>query len=103
VRQALRGETPRDLTLGDAQALLRIRRRAHRAARRRVGTGFRRASFAARCRSSARTRNSWSCVTCPWAGHFLPPGELDRDMAVCVIGSKVRSELFAHRPAVALQ
>jgi len=27
-------------------------------------------------------------------GQFLPPGELDRDMAVAVIGSKVRTELF---------
>ena len=33
-------------------------------------------------------------------GRFLPPGELDRSLAVCVIGTKVRSELFAHRPAV---
>jgi putative ABC transport system permease protein len=33
-------------------------------------------------------------------GRFLPPGELDRDMAVCVIGTKVASELFPQRPAV---
>jgi putative ABC transport system permease protein len=33
-------------------------------------------------------------------GSFLPAGEIDRDMAVCVLGSKVRSELFPHGPAV---
>jgi putative ABC transport system permease protein len=33
-------------------------------------------------------------------GSFLPEGDLDRDRAVCVIGSKVRSELFPDAPAV---
>lgn len=33
-------------------------------------------------------------------GRFLPAGELERDLAVCVIGSKVRSELFGQRSAV---
>jgi putative ABC transport system permease protein len=33
-------------------------------------------------------------------GEFLPPGELDRDLAVCVIGQKVAHELFPGRSAL---
>ena len=95
------GETPRDLTLGDAGALLRIPG-VERIAPLVIGS--------VPVSAGERTRevpvigtNAEFLVVRNLAmaqGAFLPPGELDRDMAVCVLGSKVRAELFPAGPAV---
>jgi len=95
------GETPRDLTLGDAQALLRIPA-VERIAPIVVGSAPVSAGELSREVPVVGTNAEFLVVRnlSMGQGRFLPSGELDRDMAVCVIGSKVRSELFAHRPAV---
>jgi putative ABC transport system permease protein len=95
------GETPRDLTLDDARALLRIPG-VERIAPLVVGS--------APVSSAGLTREGpvigstadfyYVRKLSMGQGRFLPPGELDRDMAVCVIGTKVASELFPQRPAV---
>jgi putative ABC transport system permease protein len=95
------GETPRDLTLDDARALLRI-------------PGVRRIAplvvGSAPVSSAGLTREVPVIGTTAdfyyvrnlsiGQGRFLPPGELERDMAVCVLGSKVATELFPDRAAV---
>jgi len=95
------GETPRDLTLDDARALLRI-------------PGVRRIAplvvGSAPVSSAGLTREVPVIGTTADFYHvrnlslgqrrFLPPGELERDMAVCVLGSKVATELFPGRSAV---
>jgi putative ABC transport system permease protein len=95
------GETPRDLTLDDARALLRIPA-VRRIAPLVVGSAPVSAGELSREVPVIGTNADFYYVRnlAMGQGQFLPPGELDRDMAVCVIGSKVRSELFAHRPAV---
>jgi putative ABC transport system permease protein len=95
------GETPRDLTLDDARALLRVPG-IERIAPLVVGS--------APVSSAGLTREApivgstadfyYVRKLSMGQGRFLPPGELDRDMAVCVIGTKVASELFPQRPAV---
>ena len=95
------GETPRDLTLGDAQALLRIPD-VVRVAPLVVGSaplsagGLSREVSVIGTSSDFLTLRNLSIAQ----GAFLPAGDLDRDRAVCVIGSRVRSELFADRPAI---
>jgi len=95
------GETPRDLTLGDAQALLRIPS-VERIAPIVIGSVSVSAAQLSREVPVLGTNADFLVVRNlgMGQGQFLPEGELDRDMAVCVIGSKVRSELFADRPAV---
>jgi putative ABC transport system permease protein len=92
------GETPRDLTLGDAEALLRIPD-VERVAPLVIGAAPASVRELERdvpiLGSSADLLTVWH-----WRmseGEFLPAGELDRDVAVCVIGSNVRRELFAGR------
>lgn len=95
------GETPRDLTLDDARALLRIPG-IERIAPLVVGS--------APVASGGLTREApvigstadfyYVRRLSMGQGRFLPPGELDRDVAVCVIGTRVASELFPQRPAV---
>jgi len=95
------GETPRDLTLDDARALLRIPG-VERIAPLVVGS--------APVSSLGLTREVpvigsnaefyYVRKLSMGQGRFLPPGDLDRDMAVCVIGTKVAAELFPRRPAV---
>jgi putative ABC transport system permease protein len=95
------GETPRDLTLDDARALLRIPG-VERIAPLVVGS--------APVSSAGLTREGpvigstadfyYVRKLSMGQGRFLPPGELERDMAVCVIGTKVASELFPQRSAV---
>jgi putative ABC transport system permease protein len=92
------GSTPRPLTLDDAKALLRISN-VERVAP--VVVGSVPASVAERTRdvpvfgsnSDLRVIQSFDMAQ----GEFLPPGELDRDQAVCVIGAKVAQELFPGR------
>jgi putative ABC transport system permease protein len=95
------GETPRDLTLDDARALLRI-------------PGVRRIAplvvGSAPVSSAGLTREVPVIGTTAdfyyvrnlsiGQGRFLPPGDLERDMAVCVLGSKVATELFPSGTAV---
>jgi len=95
------GETPRDLTLDDARALLRIPD-IERIAPLVVGSAP--VSSAGRSREVPiiGTNSEFLAVRnlSMGQGAFLPSGDIDRDQAVCVIGSKVRSELFPERPAV---
>jgi len=95
------GETPRDLTLDDARALLRIPD-IERIAPLVVGSAP--VSSAGRSREVPiiGTNSEFLAVRnlSMGQGAFLPSGDIDLDQAVCVIGSKVRSELFPERPAV---
>jgi len=89
------GETPRDLTLGDAQALLRIAD-VERIAPLVIGSAPVSARELSREVPVIGTNSDFLTIRnlSISQGQFLPPGELDRDMAVAVIGSKVRKELF---------
>jgi len=95
------GETPRDLTLDDARALLRIPGVVRIAP---LVVGSAPVSSAGLTREVpvvGSTSDFYHVRKLSMGqGRFLPPGDLDRDMAVCVIGSKVASELFPQRPAV---
>ena len=95
------GETPRDLTLDDARALLRVPGIARIAP---LVVGSAPVSSAGLTREVpviGSTADFYHVRKLTMGqGRFLPPGELDRDMAVCVIGTKVASELFPQRPAV---
>jgi putative ABC transport system permease protein len=95
------GETPRDLTLGDARALLRIPG-IERIAPLVVGSAPVSTAGLTREVPVVGTNSDFYYVRklSMGQGRFLPQGELERDMAVCVIGSKVAAELFAQRPAV---
>jgi putative ABC transport system permease protein len=95
------GETPRDLTLGDAQALLRIPD-VERIAPLVVGSAPVSAGELSREVPVLGTSAEFLTVRrmSMGQGRFLPAGEFDRSLAVCVIGTNVRSELFANRPAV---
>lgn len=95
------GETPRDLTLDDAEALLRARHIV-RIAPLVLGAspvswgGLEREvtviGATAELREVRRLELS--------QGHFLPPAELERAMPVCVLGEKLRQELFGNRSAL---
>ncbi len=95
------GETPRDLTLDDAESLLRIPG-VERIAPLVVGSVPVSAGELSREVPVIGTTSEFLVVrNLKMAqGSFLPAGEIDRDMAVCVLGSKVRSELFPRGPAV---
>jgi putative ABC transport system permease protein len=95
------GQTPRDLTIADARALERssaIRRVAPLV----VGTAP--VSFGDRSREvpilgatePLLAVRHWKLAQ----GRFLPPGDPERGSNVCVIGAKVRRELFAGRQAL---
>jgi putative ABC transport system permease protein len=89
------GETPRDLTLGDARALLRIPG-VERVAPLVVGSAPASSLGLSREVPVIGTNSDFYHVRrlSMGQGRFLPPGELERDMAVCVIGMKVAAELF---------
>ncbi len=95
------GQTPRPLTLGDAQALLRISN-VERVAP--VVVGSVPASVAERSRDVPVFGSNRDLMVIQGfhmqQGDFLPAGDLDRDQAVCVIGAKVAAELFPGRNAV---
>ncbi len=97
----LGGATPRDLTLGDARALERsaaIDRLAP------VIIGEAAASSGALERdvtvmgttAAFREIRDWRMS----AGEFLPAGDMDREAAVCVVGSTIGRELFRGEPPV---
>ena len=95
------GETPRDLTLDDARALGRIPG-IERIAPLVIGSAPVSAAGLSREVPVVGSTADFYYVRklSMGQGHFLPPGEYDRDMAVCVLGSKVATELFPGRGAV---
>jgi len=97
----LMGETPRPLTLQDAQALQRsysVRRIAP------LNIGSARVSRQGRSRDVVILGSSaellplrhWSMAQ----GRFLPHTDLERAVPVAVIGKKIRDELFGVQPAI---
>jgi putative ABC transport system permease protein len=95
------GETPRSLTLEDARSLMRIAE-VERVAPMVVGSVPVSAGELSREVPVIGTTAEYYVMRRLniAQGSFLPPGEIDRDLAVCVIGRKVRDELFPDRAAV---
>lgn len=95
------GETPRDLTLADTEALTR-----HRTVRRvaPIVVGESTASFKGRQRQVPVLGSTHDLLAIRhWEllrGKFLPPGDIERGAGVAVIGAKIYSELFAPEPAL---
>jgi putative ABC transport system permease protein len=94
----LLGETPRDLTLDDALALLRcpsVRRVAP------VILGTAPVSVGSREREVPIFGSTHEFLGIRHmemaSGRFLPPGDPERALPVCVIGAKIRDELFGAR------
>jgi putative ABC transport system permease protein len=95
------GETPRDLTLDDALALTRnysVRRIAP------INVGSADVAWRGREREVTVIGTSHQMLAIRhWQlsqGKFLPPSDLDLATPVCVIGSKIRAELFGSRRAI---
>jgi putative ABC transport system permease protein len=95
------GETPRDLTLDDAEALLRS---PHIAAIAPLTIGSAPVSFSGLERETnifgsthalRRVRHLTMAQ-----GSFLPEMETDKAASVCVIGQTIKEELFAGKPAL---
>lgn len=97
----LSGETPRDLTLADAEAVLRIPL-VERVAPLVIGSAP--ASVGALEREAPILGSTSDFLTVYGftlsRGAFLPPGELSRDVAVAVIGANVARELFPGRDPI---
>lgn len=95
------GETPRDLTLDDARSLTRLPG-VERVAPMVIGSVPVSAGERSREVPVVGTNAEFYAVRrlSMSQGAFLPHGEIDRDLAVCVIGRKVSAELFPHAPAV---
>ena len=95
------GETPRDLTVADAAALTRSAL-VSRVAPIMVGSAA--ASYGSRTREVSVIGSTADMLEVRhWklaAGGFLPRGDWGRGATVCVIGEKIRSELFGAGPAV---
>ncbi|MGH8178584.1 MAG: ABC transporter permease, partial [Steroidobacter sp.] len=97
----LSGETPRDLTLGDAEAVLRIPE-VERVAPLVIGSAP--VSSGALEREAPVLGSNADFLTVYGfelaRGQFLPAGELTRDAAVSVIGANIARELFPGRDAL---
>ncbi len=97
----LMGETPRDLTLDDARRLLQSRY-IHRIAPISVGTsavswgGKERDTVILGTNADFLSIRRWSIAR----GRFLTKGDWDHAEPVCVIGEKVRKELFGVHPSL---
>lgn len=95
------GETPRDLTLADAEALSRNR---HVAALAPVNIGSAPVSVGGLERETNIMGSTHALLRVRHLtiaqGQFLPQLNLDKEVSVCVIGKKIREELFAHGQAV---
>jgi putative ABC transport system permease protein len=97
----LMGETPRDLTLGDAMALTRSSA-VRRIAPLNVGSapvswsGLEREVPILGTSSEMFAIRHWEMAR----GQFLPPGDIDRANPVCVLGTKVKTELFGSHSAM---
>jgi len=95
------GETPRDLTLDDAQALLRS---PHIAAIAPLTVGSAPVSAGGLERETNILGSTHTLIRVRHLamaqGRFLPEAEPDKAMPVCVIGQTMREQLFPNRPAV---
>lgn len=95
------GQTPRDLTLDDALALMRSRA-VLRVAPLAVGSAL--VSLGGRSREAPviGTTAEWEAIRNMQMaqGAFLPPGDPHAPSPVCVIGATVRDELFGVAPAL---
>lgn len=98
---AMMGETPRDLTLDDANALLRspfVRRMAP------VMIGTVPLSFQSREREAVVLGTTSEMLPIRnyvlAQGQFLQEGDSSRNDGTCVLGSKLRDELFGSQPAL---
>lgn len=95
------GETPRDLTLDDAEALLRSRH-IEAIAPITVGSapvsarGLERETNVIGSTSALRRVRHLSMAQ----GRFLPEVEADKALSVCVIGQTIREELFGNQQAL---
>lgn len=95
------GETPRDLTLDDAEALFRSRYVAAIApvnigsAPISVGGLERETNIMGSTHALLRVRHLTMAQ-----GRFLPQADADKEVPVCVIGKTIREELFGNRQAV---
>jgi len=90
------GGAPNDLTLDDADAVERRVRAVRRVAPLVLGTATARYRNRSRESTVFGTTREWLGVRqlSVRTGRFLPAGEGDRNRHVCVIGSKIQSELF---------
>ncbi len=95
------GETPRDLTLDDAEALFRSR---HIAAIAPVNIGSAPVSVGGLERETNIMGSTHALLRVRHLtlaqGRFLPQADSDKEIPVCVIGKTIREELFAKRQAV---
>jgi len=95
------GETPRDLTLDDAAALYRSR---HIAAIAPISIGSAPVSVAGLERETNILGSTHALLRVRHLtveqGRFLPDTDPDKEIPVCVIGYKIREELFSHRQAI---
>lgn len=95
------GRTPRDLTIEDAQAVSRSRYVA-RVAPLNIGTAMlsheRRSREVPVLGSTAELLQIRSMALAQ--GRFLPPGDARQAVSVCVLGWKVRQEIFGPEPAL---
>ena len=95
------GETPRDLTLDDANALLKSRNVAALAP---VSIGSAPVSFAGLERESNIMGSNHALLQVRHLsieqGRFLPKIDSDKEVPVCVIGQTIREQLFPHQQAV---
>lgn len=95
------GETPRDLTLDDALALTRSGTISRIAP---ISVGSASVSWQEREREVPVLGSTADLLEIRhWTiaqGHFLPPDNPEMASSVCVIGAKVRNELFGAQPAL---
>lgn len=95
------GDTPRDLTLDDAESLSRLRT-VRRVAP--IVVGETSASFKGKERAVPVLGSTHDLLAIRhWElarGKFLPPGDIQRSAGVVVIGAKIYRELFAPEPAL---
>lgn len=95
------GATTRDLTLDDARSLLRLTS-VRRIAPLNIGSAP--VSWQQREREAPIIGSSSEFLALRhWKmskGKFLPEGDLDRAQSVCVIGKKIRKELFGNKPVL---
>ena len=93
------GETPRDLTLEDAEALSRSR---HVAAIAPLTIGSAPVSSSGLERETNIFGSTYALRRVRHLslaqGHFLPNTEINKAVPVCVIGQTIRNELFANKP-----
>lgn len=95
------GETPRDLTLDDAEALFRSHHVAAIAPLT-IGSapvsslGLERETNVLGSTHALRRVRRLTVAQ----GSFLPKTEIDKTLSVCVIGQTIRNELFANQPAL---